>query len=85
MEDKLLPPKITLRAARTNAGYSAKEVAAIVGKHYQTILEYEKDSEGIPRNLLIELSKVYRYPIDYIFLGKTYGLNSISDRKNLAS
>lgn len=55
------PPKITLRAARANAEYSEKEVAAIVSKHYQTILEYEKDREGIPRNLLIELSEVNRY------------------------
>lgn len=79
-----VPPKITLRAARTNAGYSAKEVGEKIGKHSQTILNYEKDSSDIPRGLLIELSEIYRYPIDFIFLGKTYGLNSITQTKHLA-
>ncbi|WP_148113581.1 helix-turn-helix domain-containing protein, partial [Lactococcus lactis] len=50
------PPKITLKAARVNAGLTAKEVGEIVKKHYQTILSYEKDSENIPTGLLIELS-----------------------------
>lgn len=80
MGENSLPPKITLKAARINAGYSAKEVAEIVNKHYQTILSYEKNSKNIPTGLLIELSNIYKYPIDYIFLGKTYCLNSIKDK-----
>ncbi|KZK10664.1 repressor [Lactococcus cremoris] len=74
------PPKITLKAARVNAGLTAKEVGEIVKKHYQTILSYEKDSENIPTGLLIELSEIYHYPMDFIFLGKTYGLNSIKEK-----
>jgi transcriptional regulator with XRE-family HTH domain len=70
------PPRITLKAARINAGLTAKEVANKVHKHYQTILAYEKDSGNIPNNLLMELSEIYKYPMDYIFLGKTYCLNS---------
>ncbi|MDG4972289.1 helix-turn-helix transcriptional regulator [Lactococcus lactis] len=69
MADKT-PPKITLKAARVNAGLTAKEVGEIVKKHYQTILSYEKDSENIPTGLLIELSEIYHYPMDFIFLGK---------------
>ncbi|MDT2726531.1 helix-turn-helix transcriptional regulator [Lactococcus formosensis] len=75
-----LPPRITLKAARINAGLTAKEVANKVHKHYQTILAYEKDSGNIPNNLLTELSEIYKYPMDYIFLGKTYCLNSTKDK-----
>lgn len=75
-----LPPKITLKAARTNVGLTAKEVAEMVGKNYQTILSYEKDSENIPTSLLIKLSEIYHYPMDFIFLGKSYRLNSTIDK-----
>ncbi|MDT2766515.1 helix-turn-helix transcriptional regulator [Lactococcus raffinolactis] len=85
MVETNLPPKITLRAARTNAGYSAKEVGEKIGKHHQTILNYEKDSTDIPRGLLVELSNIYRYPIDFIFLGKTYCLNGTPESEHLAS
>ncbi len=69
------PPKIKLKAVRTNAGFSAKEVAEIVGKNYQTILSYEKDSTEISMNLARKLADIYDYPIDYIFLGKTTEYN----------
>ncbi|MCT0027159.1 helix-turn-helix transcriptional regulator [Lactococcus lactis] len=65
------PPKITLKAARVNAGLTAKEVGEIVGKNYQTILSYEKDSTEIPMGLARKLAEIYDYPIDFIFLGKT--------------
>ncbi|CAM3251452.1 helix-turn-helix domain-containing protein [Lactococcus hircilactis] len=67
---KKLPPKISLKAARVNAGYSAKEVGEIIGKNYQTILKYEQDSSNIPLDLGKQLSKIYEYPFNYIFLGK---------------
>lgn len=69
------PPKIKLKAARTNADFSAKEVAEIVGKNYQTILSYEKDSTEIPMSLARKLAEIYDYPIDFIFLGKTTEYN----------
>ena len=65
------PPKIKLKTARTNA----KEVAEIVGKNYQTILSYEKDSTEIPMSLARKLAEIYDYPIDFIFLGKTTEYN----------
>lgn len=67
VEKNALPPKITLRAARTNPGLSAKDVAKITDEHYQTILNYEKDNSDISRSLLEEISEVYRYPTDFIF------------------
>lgn len=74
---KMLPPRLTLQAARINCGLSVKEVAKIVNKDYQVILGYEENSEKIPVVLLIELSEIYQYPLDYIFLGKLYCLNGI--------
>jgi transcriptional regulator with XRE-family HTH domain len=73
----MLPPRLTLQAARINCGLSVKEVAKIVNKDYQVILGYEENSEKIPVVLLIELSEIYQYPLDYIFLGKLYRLNSV--------
>lgn len=73
----MLPPRLTLQAARINCGLSVKEVAKIVNKDYQVILGYEENSEKIPVVLLIELSEIYQYPLDYIFLGKLYRLNGI--------
>lgn len=73
-----LPPQITLKAARINAGLTAKEVANMVHKHYQTILAYEKDSTDISMALAQELANIYSYPLDYIFLGKNIVLNQCS-------
>ncbi|WP_368736005.1 hypothetical protein [Salmonella enterica] len=42
----------------------------MVGKNYQTILSYEKDSTEIPMSLARKLAEIYDYPIDFIFLGK---------------
>lgn len=77
------PPKITLKAARVNAGLTAKEVGEIVGKNYQTILKYEQDSSNIPLDFGKELSKIYDYPFNYIFLGKNIGLKRTG--QNIAS
>ncbi|MGV8957579.1 helix-turn-helix transcriptional regulator [Lactococcus lactis] len=74
MAEKKLPPKISLKAARINAGFTAKEVGEIVGKNYQTILKYEQDSSNIPLDFGKELAKLYEYPFNYIFLGKNIGL-----------
>lgn len=77
-----VPPKIKLKAARANAGYSAKQVAELVDKNYQTILNYEQDSTDISIDFAKKLAKIYDYPIDYIFLGKTTEYNRY---KNLAN
>ena len=36
-------PKITLKAARVNAGLTQKEAAKKIGISYQTLSDYEKD------------------------------------------
>ncbi|HEM3225994.1 helix-turn-helix domain-containing protein [Streptococcus suis] len=59
----------TLKACRVNAGYTLRQVAKKVGKNFQTISKYEKDSTIIPFELLKDLSKLYRVKFDDIFLG----------------
>ncbi|HEM4698130.1 TPA: helix-turn-helix transcriptional regulator [Streptococcus suis] len=59
----------TLKACRVNAGYTLRQVANKVGKNFQTISKYEKDSTLIPFELLKDLSKLYRVKLDDIFLG----------------
>ena len=73
--------KLTLKAARINAGLTAQNVADITNVHVQTLLKYEKDSSKIPINLLNELSEVYQMPMDNIFLGKEYDLIRIIKAK----
>ncbi|MHC3591745.1 helix-turn-helix domain-containing protein [Streptococcus suis] len=59
----------TLKACRVNAGYTLRQVAKKVGKNFQTISKYEKDSTIIPFELLKDLSKLYRVKLGDIFLG----------------
>ncbi|HEM5408096.1 TPA: helix-turn-helix transcriptional regulator [Streptococcus suis] len=59
----------TLKACRVNAGYTLRQVVKKVGKNFQTISKYEKDSTIIPFELLKDLSKLYRVKLDDIFLG----------------
>ncbi|WP_112493955.1 helix-turn-helix domain-containing protein [Streptococcus suis] len=61
----------TLKACRVNAGYTLRQVAKKVGKNFQTISKYEKDSTIIPFELLKDLSKLYRVKLDDIFLGNS--------------
>ena len=73
-------PKNTQKKARINTGLKCDKGTEIHKEHYQTILSYEKDNENIPTGVLIELWEIYHYPMDFIFLGKTYGLKSIKEK-----
>ena len=54
----------TLKACRVNAGYTLRQVSKKVGKNFQTISKYEKDSTLIPFELLKDLSELYRVKLD---------------------
>lgn len=62
------PFQISLRAARVNANLTQDDVAKIMGKTRQTVVNWEsgKFIPGIPE--LEMLSKIYNIPVDYIFL-----------------
>lgn len=60
--------KISLRAARVNAGMTQEEVAKVVGKGKQTIVNWENGKTAIPAVELQKLCNLYKMPLDYIFL-----------------
>lgn len=62
--------KITLKAARVNAGLTQKEAAELLGVHFLTVAKYEKDSSKIPFSLAEKMSEAYKIPIEYLHLGK---------------
>ncbi|MBO0961489.1 helix-turn-helix transcriptional regulator [Neobacillus sp. MM2021_6] len=61
--------KITLRAARVNAGLKLTDAAALLGINKDTLSKYEKDSTNVPRTFLINVEKLYQIPLDNIFFG----------------
>ena len=60
--------KITLRAARVNAGYKLIEAAKEFGINKDTLSKYEKDSSNIPRKFFIKIEEIYKIPVENIFL-----------------
>nr|DAE58533.1 MAG TPA: Helix-turn-helix XRE-family like protein [Caudoviricetes sp.] len=60
-------PKITLKAARVNAGLTQKEAAKKIGISYQTLSDYEKDESKIKLSMIRKMCSVYNMPIDCIF------------------
>jgi transcriptional regulator with XRE-family HTH domain len=62
--------KITLKAARINAGYTLKSAAEKFGVHHETVSNYEHDSTNVPRSFFIKLPEVYGIPTENIYFGK---------------
>lgn len=60
--------KISLKAARINAGLSAQEAGERVGKTRQTIAYWENGARLIPAVELMKLCDVYGIGIEHIFL-----------------
>lgn len=60
--------KITIKAARVNAGYTQKEVADKLGISMDSIRYIEKNSEKIEYVMLMRLVELYGLSIDNIFL-----------------
>ena len=61
-------PKITIKAARVNAGLTQKEAAERLGIAYQTLSSYEKNNESIRLEVLEKMCSLYGIPMEYIFL-----------------
>ncbi|QQZ07318.1 helix-turn-helix transcriptional regulator [Heyndrickxia oleronia] len=59
--------KITLRAARVNAGLKLTEAAKLFGINKDTLSKYEKDSSNVPRSFFINIEKFYKIPVENIF------------------
>lgn len=69
-------PKITLEAARVNAGYTLKEAAELIGVSVATLHKWEQDSSNIKISQSKKLEEVYGYPREYIFFGNKIEFNS---------
>lgn len=63
-------PKITIKAARINAGLTQQQAAKLLGINPDTLSRYES-GRNVPRVDMIEkMSKLYCIDKQYIFLGK---------------
>ena len=71
MEVKNNPPKITLAAARVNAGYDQTIAAVKLGVSVETLRNWEKGNTIPTYDKVMKICKLYQYPADYIFFGKT--------------
>lgn len=65
-------PRISLKAARVNAGFSQQEAAKMLGVSKATLQNYETGCT-VPDILMSrKIEEVYHFPADYIFFGKNY-------------
>lgn len=62
--------RITLAAARVNAGYTQKEVASIMHKTEQTIVNWERGRSDIDYANFVFLCNLYKAPVDAVFMPK---------------
>lgn len=62
--------KITLRAARVNAGLRLVEAAELFGINKDTLSKYEKDSTNVPRSFFVQIENIYGVPLNNIFFGQ---------------
>lgn len=63
-----MPEKITLAAARVNAGLSQKDAAKLIGVHPSTLRNYESGKTSPDWDVVRKIEKAYGISIDYIFL-----------------
>ena len=64
------PPKISLAAARVNAGFEQKEAAIKLGVTAPTLRSWERGDTLPDYGKVSEIETLYKYPKDYIFFGK---------------
>lgn len=63
-------PKITIKAARVNAGLTQRQAAKMLGINPDTLSRYES-GHSIPRvDMIDKMAKIYCIDKQYIFLGK---------------
>lgn len=62
-------PKISLKAARVNAGLNQVEAANKINVDVATLIRWEKDSSIVQAKYFSIIEKAYNYPSDLIFFG----------------
>lgn len=58
--------KITLKAARVNAGLTLQEAAKKLGIAYQTLSRYENNSGSVRQDMLKKMCELYNMPSEFI-------------------
>lgn len=61
--------KLTLEAARRNAGYSQNEAASLLGIHPQTLAAWERDSSKLSFVEANKLASLYGVSTNVLFFG----------------
>ena len=70
MECMNYPPKISLAAARVNAGFLQEVAAVKLHVDVATLRSWEKGKTVPNYDKVMAISELYKYPVDYIFFGK---------------
>lgn len=70
MEGKIFPPKISLAAARVNAGLLQEVAAVKLHVTAETLRSWEKGMTVPSYDKFMEICRLYDYPADFIFCGK---------------
>lgn len=61
-------PKISIKAARINAGLTQEEAARRLGINPDTLARYEKKSGKLSLEMLKKLADLYKIPTDFLKL-----------------
>ena len=62
------PPRISLAAARVNAGLTQEEAARRIGISFRTVIRYEKGRAKPSAAMLERMAAAYGFPPEYIRL-----------------
>ncbi len=65
------PPRISLKAARMNAGLMQDVAAKKLGVSANTLRSWERGDTSPDMPKAMEISDLYQYPLDFIFFGKS--------------
>lgn len=74
-------PKITLAAARINAGFSQKEAARKLNICPKTLWNYETGAQIPDWEMVNKIGDLYKFPTDFIFFGSSLRLKR--DKKSI--
>jgi len=61
-----MPLKISLKAARVNAGLTQEQAAQAVGRSKQTIINWESGATNMKVSDMMLLSQIYQMPMEYL-------------------
>lgn len=67
-------PKITLAAARINAGFTQKEAAKELDVCQKTLQNYENGKQVPDWEMVHKIGNLYNFPTDFIFFGSALRL-----------